>query len=164
MRRPFFRILAIAARSFPCLSLLACDPTALLQKEESDARQPPTESTVIGIWRANIPTGKAPPEPTDVKVTLDIGADHSMLLSRRLATGKPAPYDYVELVKEYWSWSVSDGKLSATKTDCTYKDAQSMEVVSTTCAAPTSESVAIDVEGKAWTMDEGGTPIVYRKD
>jgi hypothetical protein len=145
------------------LSLQACD-LAELQKEESDTRQPATESTVIGIWRGNIPTGKAPPEPTDIKVTLDVEQDHTMLLSKRIATGKPAPMDYCELVKEYWSWSVADGKLSATKTDCTYKNPETLEVVSTDCAEPKSESVAIDVKGTAWTMDEAGVPFVYRKD
>jgi hypothetical protein len=145
------------------LSLQACD-LAELQKEESDTQQPATESTVIGIWRGNIPTGKAPPDPTDIKVTLDVEPDHTMLLSKRIATGKPAPLDYCELVKEYWSWSVADGKLSATKTDCAYKNPETMEVVSTDCAEPRSESVAIDVKGTAWTMDEAGLPLVYRKD
>lgn len=145
------------------LSLQACD-LALLQKEESDAQQPATESTVIGIWRSNIPTGKAPPEPTDIKVTLDVEPDHTMLLSKRIATGKPKPDDYCELVKEYWSWSVADGKLSAAKTDCTYKNPETMEVVSTECQEPKSRSVAIDVKGTAWTMDEAGTPLIYRKD
>lgn len=168
--RHFFRrsanipsVARTAAVMAALLCLSACD-MALLQKQEDDTRQPATETTVIGIWRTNIPTGKAPPEPTDFKVTLDIEADHTMLFSQRLATGKAAPYDYVEIIKEYWSWSVADGKLTATKTDCTYKDPQSLEVVSTTCADPKSKSVAIDVKGTAWTMDEGGTPLVYRKD
>jgi hypothetical protein len=156
-----FAVASLAVQAV--LTLGACDPS-LLQKQESDARQPATEATVIGIWRSNIPTGKVPPDPIDIKVTLDIEPDHTMLLSKRIATGKPHPYDYCELVKEFWSWSVADGNLSATKTDCTYKDPQSMEVVSTTCAEPTSRSVAIDVKGAAWTMDEGGTPLVYRKD
>jgi hypothetical protein len=155
-----FRAIALIAAA---LSMQACD-LALLQKEESDAQQPATESTVIGIWRSNIPTGKAPPEPTDIKVTLDIEPDHTMLLSKRIATGRAAPFDYCELVKEYWSWSVADGKLSATKTDCTYKNPETMEVVSTDCAEPKSESVTIDVKGAAWTMDETGTPLIYRKD
>jgi hypothetical protein len=145
------------------LALQGCD-LASLQKEESDARQPATEGTVIGIWRGNIPTGKAPPEPTDVKVTLDIEPDHTMLLSKRIATGKPSPNDFCELVKEYWSWSVADGNMSASKTACTYKNPESMEVVSTDCAEPKSETVAIDVNGAAWSMDEAGIPIVYRKD
>jgi hypothetical protein len=156
-------IIRFAAGLAAVLCLPACDP-ALLQKQEDDAQKPATEATVVGIWRTNIPTGKAPPEPADIKVTLDIEPDHTMLLSKRLATGKPAPFDYVELAKEYWSWSVSDGKLSATKTDCTYKDFPTMEVVSTDCAEPTSKSVAIDVKGTAWTMVEDGTPLVYRKD
>jgi hypothetical protein len=145
------------------LSLQACN-LASLEKQESDAQQPATEATAIGIWRSNIPTGKAPPEPIDIKVTLDIEPDHTMLLSKRIATGKAHPYDYCELVKEFWSWSVADGVLSATKTDCTYKDPQSLEVLSTTCAEPKTRSIAIDVKGAAWTMDEGGTPLVYRKD
>ncbi len=154
----------IAACSAAALCLGACDPTSFMKKEDDETRQPATEATVIGIWRTNIPTGNAPPDPTDIKVTLDIEPDHTLLLSHRLATGKPPPDDYVEIVKEYWSWSVADGKLSGTKTSCTYKDAKTMEESSSECAEPKTWETAIEVSGTAWTMQVDGKPIVYRKD
>lgn len=154
----------LAACSVAALCLGACDPASFMKKEDDQTRQPATEATVIGIWRTNIPTGKTPPDPTDIKVTLDIEADHTLLLSKRIATGKEAPYDYVELVKEYQSWSVSDGKLISTKTDCTYKDPATMETVSTDCAEPKTREADIDVKGAAWTLVEDGKPTVYRKD
>lgn len=164
MLQPIHRSFGVsAAMVAAALTLQACD-LAALQNKESDEQQPATESTVVGIWRSNIPTGNAPPEPADIKVTLPIYSDHTMLVSHRIATGKAYPYDYCELVKEFWSWSVSDGKLSATKTECTYKEPVNMEVTSTTCADPTSRTIAIDVKGAAWTMDEDGVPLVYRRD
>lgn len=153
-----------AAYLATALCLAACDPASFLKKEDDQTRQPATEATVIGIWRTNIPTGNAPPDPTDFKVTLDIEPDHTLLFSKRLATGRPAPYDYVELVKEYQSWSVSNGKLISTKTDCTYKDAATMEETSTVCAEPKTREADIDVKGTAWTLMEDGQPTVYRKD
>ncbi|MBW8890495.1 MAG: hypothetical protein JF616_22310 [Fibrobacteres bacterium] len=153
-----------AAYSATTLLLAACDPMSFMKKEDDETRQPATEATVIGIWRTNIPTGKTPPDPTDIKVTLDIEPDHTLLLSKRLATGLDAPNDYVEIVKEYQSWSVTDGKLVSTKTDCTYKDAATLLETSTDCSEPKTREADIDVKGSAWTLMEDGQPTVYRKD
>jgi len=153
-----------AACSAAALLLAACDPMSFMKKADDETRQPATEATVIGIWRTNLPTGKTPPDPTDIKVTLDIEPDHTLLLSERIATGRDAPYDFVEIVKEYQSWSVTNGKLVSTKTDCTYKDAATLLETSTDCAEPKTREADIDVKGSAWTLMENGEPIVYRKD
>lgn len=146
------------------LALSGCELTGL-KKADDETAQPATEATVVGIWRTNIPTGKAPPEPVDIKVTMQVNADHTMLLSQRIATGQPAPNDFVEIVKEYWTWSVADGKMLSTKTACTYKDPATMkEIEGAPCAAPTSKSADISVKGSAWTVVENNQPIVFRKD
>ena len=159
MRHHLFHLAAGTAVAF---SLSACDLTSL-QKKETETQQPATEATVVGIWRTNIPTGKTPPDPTDIKVTMDVEADHTMLLSQRVATGQPAPYDYVEIVKEYWTWTVADGKMKSVKRTCTYKDPATMQET-TTCAEPLSKEADINVKGTAWTVVEQGQPIVFRKD
>lgn len=142
----------------------SCDPSSLLQKKDDGTRQPATEATVIGIWRSNIPTGKPPPDPMDIKVTLDIEPGHTLLLSERVATGRAAPFDFVEIVKESQTWSVTEGKLVSSKTQCVYKNAATLEVTSTECAEPKRRETDIDVIGKAWAIRQDGIPIVYRKD
>ena len=87
----------IAAGLAVMMTFTACELTSL-KKADDDTAQPATEATVVGVWRSNIPTGKAPPEPTDVKVTMQVNADHTMILSQRIATGVADP-EFVEIVK-----------------------------------------------------------------
>lgn len=153
----------IAAGMAVMLSLAGCDLTSL-KKADDDTAQPATEATVVGVWRTNIPTGAVPPKPTDIKVTMQVNADHTMILSQRIATGVADP-EFVEISKENWDWSVVDGKMLSTKTACVYKDPATMqEIAGAPCSAPTSKSAAISVKGKAWTVVENDQPIVFRKD
>jgi hypothetical protein len=145
------------------LSLAACDLTSLKQADD-DTQQPATEATVMGVWRTNIPVTTTTP-PSDIKVTMEVDADHTMLLSQRVATGQPSPYDFVEISKEYWSWSVADGKMTSVKTTCEYKDPATMQPTGETeCREPKTETRDINVKGKAWTVVEDGQPIIFRKD
>jgi hypothetical protein len=145
------------------LFLSACDLTQLTKSSSTDAvAQPKTEATVIGIWRANIPVSATP--PTDIKVTMDIGSDHTTLLSYRVATGKPSPYDYLEIKKEYSTWTVADGNLSSVKTHCEYKDQTTgLATAEVDCRAPIEESHDINVKGGAWTLIKEGAPLVFNK-
>ncbi len=160
---------AIAAAFASLFALSACDLASLTKSEskaDSDAQQPATEGTVFGVWRTNIPTGQTPPAPTDIKVTMQVNTDHTMLLSQRIATGQPAPApEFVELSKEYWSWSVVDGKMVSNKTSCEYKDPATMQPTGETeCREPKSKSADINVKGKAWTVVDASGPVIFRKD
>jgi hypothetical protein len=155
----------IAAGMAVMLTFAGCDLIGGLKKTDDETAQPATEATVVGIWRSNIPTGALPPKPTDIKVTMQVDAGHTMILSQRIATGLPKPDDFVEISKETWSWSVVDGKMNSTKTACVYKDPATMkEIEGAPCSAPASKSAEISVKGKAWTVVENGQPIVFRKD
>lgn len=154
----------IAAGMAVMMSFAGCNLTDL-KKADDDTTQPATEATVVGVWRTNIPTGAVPPNPTDIKVTMQVDANHTMILSQRIATGQPSPNDFVEISKENWDWSVVDGKMLSTKTACVYKDPATMqEIAGAPCSLPTSKSAAISVKGKAWTVVENDQPIVFRKD
>lgn len=150
------------------LAFNACDMASLTKAEakaDADTQQPATEATVLGVWRTNIPTGQTPPAPTDIKVTMVVESNHTMLLSQRIATGQPAPYDFVEISKESWSWSVADGKMASSKTTCEYKDPATMEPTGETeCREPKTKSADINVKGKAWTVVDASGPVVFRKD
>ncbi len=139
----------------------ACDLTQLKKTDEETA-QPATEATVVGVWRTNVPNTATNP-PSDIKVTMQVDAGHTMLMSYRVATGMPSPNDFVEISKEYWTWSVADGKMTCQKTTCEYTDPATMEKT-TTCAEPTARTKDINVKGTAWTVVEDGQPIVFRKD
>ncbi|MDB5048408.1 MAG: hypothetical protein JWO30_1479 [Fibrobacteres bacterium] len=144
------------------LTLSACDLTQA-NKADDETAQPATAATIVGIWRTDIPVTTTTP-PTDVKVTMQVDAGGTMVLSQRIATGQPAPYDNVEIAKENWTWTVESGNMMSVKTTCEYKDPQTMQTVSTECAEPKTKSAAINVKGKAWTVVENGQPIVFRKD
>jgi hypothetical protein len=143
------------------LALTACDMTSL-QKTDADTTQPATAATVVGVWRTDIVEPGTP--PTTIKMTMAVDAGGTMVLSERVATGQPAPYDYVEIAKENWTWTVADGTITSVKTTCEYKDPSTMQTVSTDCAEPKTKSTAINVKGSAWTVVENGQPIVFRKD
>jgi hypothetical protein len=156
-------LMHLAAGAAAILALSACDLTSL-KKADDETRQPATEATVVGIWRTNIPVTTTTP-PSDIKVTMQVNADHTMLLSQRVATGQAAPYDFVEIAHEFWSWSVADGKMASTKTTCEYKDPATMQpTAETECREPKSKSADINVKGKAWTVLENDQPVVFRKD
>lgn len=158
MRHPYLKAgtgLALA------LSLAACD-LSTLQSADASATQPATAATVVGIWRTDIVEPGSP--PVTIKMTMQVDPAGTMVLSQRVATGQPAPYDYVEIAKENWTWTVADGKMSSVKTTCEYKDPATMQTVSTDCVEPKSKSADINVKGNAWTVVEDGQPIVFRKD
>ena len=163
MRHNIIRKASAFSAVFTLFAFAACDLTGLKKADES-TQQPATEATVVGIWRTNIPITTTTP-PSDVKVTMQVDAEHTMLLSKRVATGQPAPYDFVEVSKENYTWSVADGKMSSTKTTCTYKDPATMqEIPGMPCQAPLSQDAPINVKGKAWTIVQGDQAIIFRKD
>jgi hypothetical protein len=133
------------------------------EKTDDNATQPATAATVVGIWRSDIPISSTTP-PTILKLTMQVNNEGTLLLSQRLATGQPAPYDYVETSKENMTWKIENGNMVSVKTDCEYKDPATMQTVSTECQAPLTESAAISVKGKAWTVVRSGQPVVFRKD
>jgi hypothetical protein len=144
------------------LTLSACNLNDV-KAADDETQKPATEATVIGIWRTDIPLATTP--PSNIKVTMQVDAEHTMLTSQRVATGQPAPYDFVEFNKEYWTWKVVDGKVLSEKTVCEYKDPATMQPTGeTACRAPLTKEAAINVKGSVWTVVEDGQPILFRKD
>ncbi|MDB5105310.1 MAG: hypothetical protein JWP91_2999 [Fibrobacteres bacterium] len=143
------------------LAFSGCDLTQI-KKTDDDTAQPATAATVVGIWRADI---VVPNPPLDIKLTMQVDAAGTMLLSQRLATGQPSPNDFVETSKEYWTWKVENGNMVSVKTTCEYKDPATMQPTGeTACREPLSKTKAINVKGSAWTVVEEGQPVVFRKD
>jgi hypothetical protein len=145
------------------LSLTACDLSQVAAANDN-ATQPATAATIQGVWRTDILLTTTTPA-TDIKVTMEIDADNTMILSQRVATGYPAPNDFVEISKETWAWSIVDGKMVSNKTACVYKDPKTaQEIPDAPCAAPLTQEAPISVKGKAWTVVQNDQPIVFRKD
>jgi hypothetical protein len=95
---------------------------------------------------------------------MDVGNDHFITLSFRVATGKPIPYDYLEIAREYGSWTVTEGNLVMIKTTCEYKDQTTgLPTSETTCRTPDQESHDINVKGGAWTIMKDGKPLIFTK-
>ena len=145
------------------LTLTGCDLTQI-KKADNDTAQPATAATVVGVWRTDIPVTTTNP-PTDIKVTMQVLAEGSMLLSQRVATGQPSPYDFVEIAKENWTWKVENGNMISVKTTCEYKDPATMQPTGETdCRVPLTQTAAINVKGNAWTVVQSGQPVIFRKD
>lgn len=145
------------------LSLAACDLTDV-KKTDDEAAQPAIAATVVGIWRSDIAITNTNP-PTILKLTMQVNADQTLLISQRLPTGQPAPYDNVEIAKENFSWKIENGALVAVKTTCKYNNPETMQPTGETdCRAPLSRTDNINVKGKLWTVIESGQPMVFRKD
>ncbi len=146
------------------LILNGCDLSQLTQSSSKAVpNEPATEATVVGIWRTNIPITTTTP-PADIKVTMEVDSDHTMLLSYRTATGVPAPNDYVELSHEYGTWSVTDGKMISAKTLCQYRDPPAYQLNDTSgCRAPLTREKPINVKAGAWTVVENDQPIIFRR-
>ncbi len=145
------------------LTLTACDLTQIKKKADENTTQPATAATVVGIWRTDVVVPGTP--PTDIKITMQVDAASTMVLSQRVATGQPSPYDYVEISKENWTWKVENGAMVSEKTTCEYKDPATMQPTGeTACRAPLTRNAPINVKGTAWTVVQEGTPVVFRKD
>ncbi len=143
------------------LAFSGCDLTQI-KKADEDTAQPATAATVVGIWRTDIAVVDP---PTNIKVTMQVDAAGSMLLSQRVATGQPSPNDFVEFSKENWTWKVENGAMVSQKTTCEYKNPATMQPTGeVACRAPLTRNSAINVKGKAWTVIDDGKPIVFRKD
>jgi hypothetical protein len=145
------------------LTFTACE-FAQLTKANDEATQPKTEATVIGIWRGNIPVTTTTP-PSDIKVTMVVNKNYTLLLSKRVATGKAEPNDFIEISKENFTWTITDGKMVRSKVNCEYKDPVSGEVImDKSCETPLVVESDINVKGSAWTVMENDEPMIYRKD
>jgi hypothetical protein len=131
----------------------------LNQAAAGPGNEPATEATVIGTWRSNVP---APGGTSDIKITMRIDADHTMLLSQRIASSGPA--EFVEIVHENWTWSLVDGKMKSVKTTCQYAPAPEYKLMDLPCQAPLEKEAPVNVKAGAWTVVEDGQPIVFRRD
>lgn len=163
MRRFIYKIgIAVTISSL----FIACDLSQLTKanaaKVDDALTQPKTEATVMGFWRSNLPDTTTHPA-TEIKVTLDVRADHTSLLALIRPTGLAAPNDNLEIVREDWSWQVKDGYFVGTKTKCTYKDPKNPSVDVTTCKEPTAISLDINVIGSLWASKLDGNAFAFRK-
>jgi len=100
MRRFIYKIgIAVTISSL----FIACDLSQLTKanaaKVDDALTQPKTEATVMGFWRSNLPDTTTHPA-TEIKVTLDVRADHTSLLALIRPTGLAAPNDNLEIVRE----------------------------------------------------------------
>jgi hypothetical protein len=141
------------------LALAGCDLTDV-KKADDDTAKPATAATVIGTWRSDV----AATPTTIIKLTMRVDEAGTMVLSQRVATGQPAPYDYVEISKENWTWKIENASMVSVKTDCEYKNPETMQTSSTTCTDPLIRTSEIKVKGSAWTVLENGQPVIFRKD
>lgn len=139
------------------MSLSACDFKDLAGAGKKD---PANEATVIGTWRSNYP---APGGNTDIKVTMRIDPDHTLVLSQRMAN-PGGPEEFVELSRETGSWSLQDGSFKSSRTACEYSAAPDYKLKPADCKLPLEKEIPVQVTGGAWTILEEGKPIVFRKD
>ncbi len=145
---------------------------AAIIKADEETKMPATEKTALGVWRSDIP--KSANLDEIIKVTLVIESSQegkTKVLSKRVPTKYPAPYDNIEISREDWTWTYSNGKIISTKVRCEYRDAKKeidltkpLAPDETVCREPLIHEDSIRVNGKAWTTFEDGQPIIYRKD
>lgn len=134
---------------------------AEVKMADDNTSKPATAATVIGIWRSEV----AATPSTIIKLTMQVDAAGSMLLSQRVATGQPAPNDNVEIAKENFTWTIEDGAMVAVKTTCEYNNPETMQPTGEIgCRSPLTRTDKISVKGDIWTVLEGGQPVLFKKD
>ncbi|MDB5106605.1 MAG: hypothetical protein JWP91_4294 [Fibrobacteres bacterium] len=125
---------------------------------------PQVDSTLVGIWRTVVPIPSSNP-PAEVRVTMQIDAGHTLLLSQRMATGQPSPHDFATLSREEEAWSIVSGEFRTIKTHCEYTDPATLQPTpESDCRAPLESAIPIMVSHKVWTFLENGQSFVFRKD
>lgn len=125
--------------------------------------EPKTAATVVGIWRATlVDTAKEP--PLEIRLTAQIDAGGTMVVSRRIATGRPSPYDFAPISRENSDWRVEAGEFLALKTLCEYRDPVNFEPTpESDCRTPLELKSDIVVSRGVWTLaDNGDTTVLIR--
>jgi hypothetical protein len=140
------------------MALVACE---LKDITSGSGNEPATRATVIGTWRTNIPI---PGQIKDMKVTMRIDANDTMLVSQRMGNPMGEVPEFVETSNEMMTWALVDGKLKSTKYLCKYADAPPYQLKEDTCKDPLVSEEPVNVKGGAWTIMYAGKPIVFRKD
>jgi hypothetical protein len=125
--------------------------------------EPKTAATVVGIWRADFMDTTTEP-PTEIRLTAQIDAGGTMVVSRRIATGQPTPFDFAPILRENSDWRVEEGEFRAVKTLCEYRDPITFEPTSESdCRAPLELKSDIIVSRGVWTLaDYGDTTVLLR--
>ncbi len=125
--------------------------------------EPKTTATITGIWRTNINLPTTP--PTILKVTMQIDAGGTLILSQLLATGQPSPYDFVNVSREVMDWTLVEGAMHTVKTNCAYRDPVTFQPTEETeCRAPLENTSPILVSKGAWSFTDSGTTLIFNKD
>jgi hypothetical protein len=125
--------------------------------------EPKTAATVVGIWRATLVLPTTEP-PTELRLTAQIDAGGTMVVSQRVATGQPSPYDFVQIARESSDWRVEAGEFRAQKTVCEYHDPETFEPTpESDCRMPLELRSDIVVSHGVWTLaDKGDTTVLIR--
>jgi hypothetical protein len=125
--------------------------------------EPKTAATVVGIWRAN-PVDTTMEPPTEIRLTAQIDPGGTLVLSQRVATGRPSPDDFVQISRENLDWSVEAGEFRALKTLCEYRDPVTFEPTpESDCRLPLELKSDIVVSHGVWTLvDHGDTTVLIR--
>jgi hypothetical protein len=119
-----------------------------------------TEADVTGVWRTSVPA----PGFT-VKVVMNISADHSIDFSTKYAGVIPGKPDSLQdRADEAGTWSLNNGVMRLTKTDCKYATAPDYHLKDSTCVAPLIKDYSLGLKGNSMTVVEGTGTFVFTKD
>jgi hypothetical protein len=141
-----------------CLLVLA----ACSEKDLGAGPAPASETDIIGTWRAAIPI---PGGSTIVKVTMEIKADHTLIVSQKLAGVVPGnPQLEVDQAKETFTWTLQAGVLKSVKTQCEYGKEPDYQLKSESCQLPLDKEASVAISGNSWTVLENRTTYTFIKD
>lgn len=153
----FKQIIKYALLASLTCAMLACQENTLYPQDPVG----PKDADLVGTWRMSVTVGAG----TTMKITAQYAADHTLILTRKMAGVVPSyPDQEVDNARETFTWSLSKGVVKSTKTACEYASEPYYQLQSADCQAPVAKESAVSVSGKSMTVVDAFGTFVFTKD